>query len=62
MKDRSYVDLAGSWDLSKKTQLRAGVLNVFDTQPPEWTGAGATDLGLYDLLQRRYYVGIRQAF
>jgi iron complex outermembrane recepter protein len=44
------------------TELRAGVLNMFDTPPPEWTGSGATDLALYDLLQRRYLLGVTQRF
>jgi len=59
---RQYVDLTGSWRLDKKTVFRAGVLNVFDVAPPEWTGAGATDLGLYDLLQRRYFFGVKRSF
>lgn len=59
---REYFDLTGSWRLDDRTQLRAGVQNLFDTQPAEWVGAGATDLALYDLLQRRYYVGINRRF
>jgi len=43
-------------------ELRGGVLNVFDQEPAEWTGAGATELGLYDLVQRRYYVGLKFRF
>ncbi|MBU2362705.1 MAG: TonB-dependent receptor [Alphaproteobacteria bacterium] len=62
VKDRQYVDLTGSWRLDKKTIFRAGVLNLFDVAPPVWTGAGATDLGLYDLLQRRYFVGVKRSF
>lgn len=62
VKERSYVDLVGTWELNENTEFRAGVLNLFDKAPPEWTGSGATDLGLYDLLQRRYYVGVRKAF
>lgn len=62
VKDRQYVDLTGSWRVDQKTTLRAGVLNVFDTAPPVWTGAGATDLALYDLLQRRYFVGLKRRF
>jgi iron complex outermembrane receptor protein len=62
VKSRQYVDLTGTWRLGEKTVFRAGVLNVFDVAPPEWTGAGATDLGLYDLLQRRYFVGVKRSF
>ncbi|WP_293375914.1 TonB-dependent receptor [Phenylobacterium sp. SCN 70-31] len=62
VKTRSYADLVATWSYDEKTQFRAGVLNVFDTQPPVWTGNGSTDLGLYDLLQRRYYVGLKKSF
>jgi len=62
VKARQYVDLTGSWRLGGKTTFRAGVLNVFDVAPPNWTGNGATDLGLYDLLQRRYFVGVKRSF
>jgi len=60
--DRDYFDLSARWQLREGTEVRAGVLNLFDTQPPEWTGNGATDLALYDLLQRRYFVGLSQKF
>lgn len=59
---RDYLDLSGSWDLNQGTVLRAGVQNVFDAEPPAWTGNGATDLALYDLLQRRFYVGVKHRF
>ena len=62
VKDRSYVDLVATWDFDQDTEFRAGVLNLFDTAPPVWTGNGSTDLGLYDLLQRRYYVGLKKRF
>ncbi len=57
-----YVDLVGRVAITSDTQLRLGIQNLFDTQPPEWVGYGATDLGLYDLLQRRYFVGLRHRF
>jgi iron complex outermembrane receptor protein len=59
---RDYLDLGATWDFGQGTELRAGVQNVFDREPPEWTGNGATDLALYDLLQRRYYVGVKHRF
>lgn len=62
VKARDYFDLYGTWRLNDQTVLRAGVQNLFDTAPPEWVGNGATDLALYDLLQRRYYVGLRHRF
>jgi outer membrane receptor protein involved in Fe transport len=59
---RQYVDLTAAYRLNDKTVLRAGVQNVFDQEPPVWTGAGATDLGLYDLVQRRFFVGVKRRF
>jgi outer membrane receptor protein involved in Fe transport len=59
---RQYVDLNAKWRISDDMTLRAGVLNVFDVEPPEWTGYGATDVGLYDLLQRRFHVGLTKRF
>jgi iron complex outermembrane recepter protein len=61
-KSRDYLDLGATWDISEAATLRAGVNNVFDKEPPEWTGNGATDLGLFDLLQRRFYVGLKYRF
>jgi iron complex outermembrane recepter protein len=60
--DRDYFDLSAKLRVFEKTELRAGIQNLFDTAPPEWTGNGSTDLGLYDLLQRRYYVGFKTSF
>jgi outer membrane receptor protein involved in Fe transport len=57
-----YLDLSATWDFDQGTVLRAGVQNVFDAEPPAWTGNGATDLALYDLLQRRFYVGLKHRF
>jgi outer membrane receptor protein involved in Fe transport len=61
-------------------QLRAGISNIFDKQPPTTgssiplyssaglltglasSGAGATNSNFYDVLGRRFYVGIRASF
>lgn len=59
---RDYFDLNAVWRMDEKTLFRAGVQNLFDTEPAEWVGAGATDLALYDLLQRRFYVGVKHSF
>lgn len=60
--DRQYLDLNAVWNVNDKTALRLGVQNVFDVEPPEWVGPGVTDLGLYDLIQRRFHVGIKRRF
>lgn len=56
-----YWDLSGRWDLTRTAQLRAGVLNLFD-RPPELfrpsVDAG-TDPSLYDVIGRRFWVGLR---
>jgi iron complex outermembrane receptor protein len=56
---KDYVDLSARVKVGQKSSLRFGVQNLFDTQPAEWVGYGATDLGLYDIVQRRYFIGIR---
>jgi outer membrane receptor protein involved in Fe transport len=42
--------------------LRGGITNLADTQPPVWAGEGATDPALYDVLGRRYFLGISKQF
>jgi outer membrane receptor protein involved in Fe transport len=59
---RMYFDLTGRWQAAKGLEFRGGMLNIADTQPPVWTGEGATDLALYDVLGRRFYVGVRKTF
>lgn len=59
---RDYVDLVALFKVKDSYQLRLGVQNVFDTPPPEWVGFGGTDMGLYDILQRRFFVGVRTSF
>ncbi len=62
VKTRQYFDLAASYQFDEKTRLRAGVQNLLDEAPPGWVGQGATDLALYDLLQRRYSIGLTRRF
>lgn len=57
-----YVDLTARVAVTNNLQLRLGVQNLFDTEPPVWVGQGNTDYGLYDIVQRRYFVGLRQRF
>ncbi len=58
----SYLDLTGRWDVRPGSQLRAGVINLTDQAPRDYTGDAGTDPGTYDLLQRRFYVGFTQRF
>ncbi|MET0251015.1 MAG: hypothetical protein ABW203_02450, partial [Novosphingobium sp.] len=58
-----YVDLAGEVKIDGLT-LRAGVNNVFDKQPPQYSPnvQSGTDPALYDVIGRRAYVGARVKF
>ncbi|MBS0422016.1 MAG: TonB-dependent receptor [Proteobacteria bacterium] len=63
----SYLDLAALWSLSRHVEVRAGISNVFDKDPPfvplEVTGRGG-DLNtfpIYDILGRNIFLGLRVA-
>lgn len=58
----SYFDLMARWKLSKRYELRAGVQNLADRAPPSGPTIGSTDIVAYDVLQRRYSVGINATF
>ncbi|TAJ74494.1 MAG: TonB-dependent receptor [Phenylobacterium sp.] len=62
VKARNYFDLTGRYRLSEAVEFRAGVLNLTDKAPPEWTGEGATDFAIYDVLGRRFYAGVNLRF
>lgn len=62
VKSRSYFDLTASARISDAFQLRGGILNIADKQPPEWTGESATDPAIYDILGRRAFVGVNMKF
>ncbi|ASD26220.1 TonB-dependent receptor plug domain-containing protein [Brevundimonas diminuta] len=59
-----YLDLNGRWDLSESISLRATVNNVTDEEPQTWNpGAQAnTDPSTYDILGRRYSIGLTARF
>jgi len=60
-----YFSSNASYDVNEHLQLFAGVDNVFNRQPPilgtELAGDNI-DVGTYDVLGRRYFVGIRMKF
>jgi outer membrane receptor protein involved in Fe transport len=62
VKSRIYFDLTGRYAFGDDLEVRGGVLNIADKDPPVWTGEGATDLALYDVLGRRFYVGVKKRF
>jgi outer membrane receptor for ferrienterochelin and colicin len=63
---RSYVDLGVDWRVNDQFELRAGVNNVFDMDPPvvgtDWqagiTANSNTYPGVYDALGRWLFVGV----
>ena len=59
----SYFDLSASWQISKELELRAGMANLLDTDPPIVsnliTGTGTPNTyNSYDLLGRSVYAAI----
>jgi outer membrane receptor protein involved in Fe transport len=57
-----YVDLSGRYRFGPDLELRAGVVNLTDRDPPVWTGQSAVDAATYDLQGRRYFVGVTKRF
>lgn len=59
-----YFDLNASWSVNDTVSLRAGVNNLTDEQPNVYSpGVQAnTDPSTYDVLGRRYYVGLTAKF
>jgi outer membrane receptor protein involved in Fe transport len=71
--DYNVFDLAARWDVNDKTTMRLGVENLFDTDPVitggrnaldpnPTTGQGTTEAGFYDILGRRFYLGVEARF
>jgi outer membrane receptor protein involved in Fe transport len=63
----NYIDLSASWHAMKGLDVRAGVNNVFDRQPPLvplaiQPGGAANTYGTYDVLGRQLYVGFTAKF
>lgn len=66
--DYHIFDLVGTWTPTSLINLRAGIDNLFDRDPeitsrsPTNSGMGVTNSGYYDVLGRRYYVGMTVQF
>lgn len=60
--DRHYFDVTVRRRINDRLEGRFGVVNLADTQPPEWTGESATDPAAYDVLGRRFYLGLNLSF
>ena len=64
---RDYFDLSGLWNVNDNFTLRGGVNNVFDQDPPLVPnaivgGALPNSYPLYDLLGRKFFMGITAKF
>jgi outer membrane receptor protein involved in Fe transport len=59
-----YHDISGSYLLSDRVTLSAGVNNLFDKEPPYYSGNNDsnTDPYTYDVLGRRFHAGINVKF
>ena len=69
----NLFNLNGSWQFTERFRLRAGIDNLFDTDPPltsrdpfnpgaPTNGTGITAAAQYDALGRRYFVGLAMDF
>jgi len=59
--DVSYLDLSGSWQFDQHLEIRAGIDNVFDTDPKIIsnliTGSGTPNVfNTYDVLGRNVFI------
>jgi len=63
---RIYTALSGSYDVNETVELFGGVENLFDEDPPIMgtflVGDANTDVGLYDVIGRRFQMGVRMRF
>lgn len=70
----NVFDLSGSWMMSDRYVLRFGIDNLFDKDPVitgaqtdyqgniPTSGQGTTEAGFYDILGRRFFVGMKATF
>lgn len=59
----NYFDLFAGLSVEDQVELRAGVNNIGDKQPPVVGGLiGTTNLGVYDAIGRSYFLGAKLRF
>lgn len=58
----SYFDLIGRLKINGDFELRGGVTNLTDKQPPEFGGPSVTATSTYDVIGRRYFIGATARF
>ncbi len=59
----SYFDLDGVYTIRTGLEIRAGIINLLDKDPPvlPFMAAG-TDLYTYDIVGRRFFVSLKAKF
>jgi len=67
LSSRSYLDVAGSWDVTEQYSLRLGINNLMDKDPPLvdtlWSGPGTPNTwGPYDTLGRTVFFALNGRF
>ena len=62
--DYDLFDLTGTWRFDERVTMRAGVNNLGDKDPPLYTSYSNsnTDPSTYDVLGRRFFVGVTARF
>ena len=58
----SYFDLIGRLVANESFELRAGITNFTNKQPPEFGGASVTPTSAYDVIGRRFFLGATARF
>ncbi|HEU4781609.1 MAG TPA: TonB-dependent receptor [Steroidobacteraceae bacterium] len=62
----TYVDLSTTFRFNDTFEIYGGIDNAFDEQPPlltsSWGGDANTDVTIYDVIGRRYFLGMRARF
>lgn len=54
----SYFDLIGRLRANDKFEMRAGITNLTDKQPPMFGGPSNTISSAYDIIGRRFFIGL----
>ncbi len=67
LSSRSYLDLAGTWDITDQYSVRIGINNLLDQDPPlvdtGWSGPGTPNtFGPYDTLGRTVFFAVTGKF
>jgi outer membrane receptor protein involved in Fe transport len=59
-----YFDVAGSWNILENLELRAGLNNAFDREPPLYrpNQQSGTDPSTYDIVGRRFFGQVNVRF